>query len=212
MSRHLPPDFDELIGTDVPFPERERLRGAHELLAQADPPPELSPELEQVPWPDEALRPLGLIRQPSARHRPWLRIATVAAAIFVVGFFLGQAFSSKSSSAFDVAAVKKMHGTAQAPAATASIDVGRVGNDGNWPMLVTVTNLPPMSGGYYDLWLSKGGKPVSLCGSFNTKTLGDTIVRLSAAYEFRPGRFDGWIVTRHAAGQPETHPQVVMTT
>lgn len=212
MMRNRPPAFDELIGSDVPTAERERLRGVHELLARADAPPELSPELERVPWPDEALKPLGLIRRPSERHRPWLRVATAVAAIFVIGFFLGQAFTSSSSSSFDVAAVKKMHGTAAVPAATGSIDVGHMAPDGNWPMLVTVTNLPPAQDGYYDLWLSKNGKPVALCGSFNTRAIGDTIVRLSAAYQFRPGRFDGWVVTRHAVGRPEAQSQIVMTT
>ena len=51
MTRY--PDFDDLIGGDVPAEERERLRRAHELLVEAGPPPELSPEMESVPWPDE---------------------------------------------------------------------------------------------------------------------------------------------------------------
>ena len=35
------PNFDDLIGEDVPAWERERLRRAHDLLVAAGPPPEL---------------------------------------------------------------------------------------------------------------------------------------------------------------------------
>ena len=43
------PDFDELVGQNVPGEERARLRRAHDLLIEDGPPPELSPELDQVP-------------------------------------------------------------------------------------------------------------------------------------------------------------------
>ena len=58
MTMQRTPDFDDLVGLDVPAGERERLHRAHEVLAQADAPPELSPELERVPCPEEALQPL----------------------------------------------------------------------------------------------------------------------------------------------------------
>ena len=48
-----PPDFDELVGKEVPEHERERLKRTHELLVQAGPPPELSPALETVPRIEE---------------------------------------------------------------------------------------------------------------------------------------------------------------
>ena len=49
------PDFEDMVdGTELPEEERERLRRAHELLVQAGPPPELGPEMEAVPWPEEA--------------------------------------------------------------------------------------------------------------------------------------------------------------
>jgi hypothetical protein len=211
MSQHPGPNFDDLVGPEVSGAERERLRRAHELLVQAGPPPELSPELERVPWPDDALQPLGLIRRPSARRRPWVVYATAVAAILVVGFLLGQSFGSRSSS-LSAARIVRMHGTAAAPGALASIAVGNRGADGNWPMLVTVSNLPPVVGGYYDLWLSRHGNPVAMCGSFNTRAGVDTVVRMSAAYQFERGRFDGWIVTRHVPGQPEGKWTTVMTT
>jgi anti-sigma-K factor RskA len=214
VTRHLPPDFDELIDVDVPREERERLRRVHDLLVEAGPPPELSPELDSVPWPDEALQPLGLMRRSGRARRPWLRVGAVAAAVLLVGFLVGQSVGSKStSSGFDVVHTVQMHGTAQAAAASASIEVGAPGRDGNWPMVMTVTNLPPTdSGGYYDLWLSSHGKPRALCGTFNTNGIGETVVRLTAAYDFNQGHFDGWVVTRHAGGTPERNAPVVMTT
>jgi hypothetical protein len=212
-SRQRTPDFDDLIGREVSPVERARLHGVHELLLQAGPPPELSPELEQVPWPEEALAPLGLIRKPShrGRPRPWLVYATAAAALLLVGFLVGQLGGSKSSS-FEVARTIKMHGVGNVSQAAAVIELGRVGNDGNWPMVVNVSNLPPARTGYYDLWLSKGGKPLFLCGSFNTRANADTVVRMSAAYPLKEGGFDGWIVTQHLVGSPERNAPLVMTT
>ena len=214
MSSTRPPDFDDLIGDDVSPDERARLQGVHELLVRADPPPELSPELEQVPWPEEALAPLGLIRMPSrrGRQRPWLVYATAAAALVLVGFLIGQLGGSNGTS-FEVQRTVKMHGVGAAARAAAVIEVGRAGSDRNWPMVVTISNLPPATnGGYYDLWLSKRGKPVFLCGSFNTRVAADTVVRLSAAYPLRQGGFDGWIVTKHVAGSPERDAPLVLTT
>jgi hypothetical protein len=201
------PDFDELVGADVPPAERERLRNAHDLLVHAGPPPELSPALDPVPWPDEALAPIGLQRRRPDRKRSWLVVGSAAAAIALVAYVIGHGVGSNSSS-FQVLATKHMHGTTIAPRASATIEVGGRGMDGNWPMLVDVINLPPApDGGYYQLWLSRNRKPVSLCGSFNTRHGFETIVRLSAAYSFK--RVNGWIVTREGPG---LHRQLVMTT
>ena len=43
------PNFDDLVGTETGGAERERLRGAHELLLRAGPPPELTPRLRNAP-------------------------------------------------------------------------------------------------------------------------------------------------------------------
>jgi len=214
MSGPQAPDFDELVGTEVSAAERERLHRVHDLLVEAGPPPELSPELEQIPWPEEALAPLGLSRRRRTdRGRSWLLIASAAAALLLVGFLAGQVGRTKSSSSFEVAHTVKMHGTAKAPGSAAVIEVGRAGTDGNWPMLITVTNLSPLQGdSYYEMWLSKGGQPVFLCGSFNTKLGTETVVRLSAAYPLRKGTFDGWVVMRHIDGVPEANSPVVLTT
>jgi hypothetical protein len=106
-----------------------------------------------------------------------------------------------------------MHGVGRVSNAAAVIQVGSPGADQNWPMEINISNLPPArNGGYYDLWLSKHGKPAFLCGTFNTRANSDTVVRLSAAYPLRKGGFDGWIVTQHVAGTPERNAPLVMTT
>jgi hypothetical protein len=213
MTRPRVPEFDALVGREASPMERARLHRVHELLVEADPPPELSPELEQVPWPDDALAPLGLIRKrrERGRRRPWYVYAAAAASLVMFGFLLGQVGGSRGTS-LDVARVVKMHGIGAVSNATAAIRIGQTGSDGNWPMVVSVTNLPPASDGYYDLWLSKAGKPVFLCGSFNTRANAETIVRLSAAYPLERGGFDGWIVTRHIPGTGDRQSAAVMTT
>src|SRR5919201_3462111 len=103
-----PPAFDDLVGGEVPAEERERLRRAHELLIEAGPPPELSPELENVPWPDDALAPVfGRRRKPAVVRRPLLAAAVLATAV-VVGFLLGQATTGTS---FDARRTIQLHGT-----------------------------------------------------------------------------------------------------
>lgn len=194
------PDFDELVGRNVSPEERERMRTAHDLLVRAGPPPELSPELDAVPWPDEALAPIGLQRRRAPRGRSWLVIGSAAAAIALVAYVIGHGSGSNSSS-FEVLATKHMHGTVLAPGATATIEVGARGSDGNWPMLVDVVNLPPApDGGYYQLWLSRDRKPVAFCGTFNTRRGFETQVRLSAAYSFKGMKVNGWIVMREVPG------------
>jgi hypothetical protein len=213
VTRQRTPNFDELVGGEVTGDERERLRRTHELLTQAGPPPELSPELEKVPWPEEALQPLGLFRTPRQR-KGWSRFQVVlaAAAVLLVGFLIGHALASRSNT-FTATHVVNMHGTRAAPNAFASVELGRKGNDGNWPMQVTVDNLPPaQNGSYYNLWLSLHGKPIALCGTFNTHFNGNASVRMSAAYNLGEMKFDGWIVTRHAAGVPERLSPTVLTT
>lgn len=215
MTMQRTPDFDDLVGLDVPPAERERLRRAHELLAQAEPPPELSPELERIPWPEEALQPLGLMRRPRANRprRPRLVYFAAAATLVAVGFLIGQA-TTPSETSIDAARTVRMHGVGEASTAAAVIDVGHGSDEGNWPMLISVRGLPPApKGTYYDLWLSAHGKPKFLCGTFNTKAgAAATVIRMSAAYPLQEGGFDGWIVTWHRPGQRDTKSQLMMTT
>jgi hypothetical protein len=191
------PDFEDIVGDDVPQEERERLHRAHELLVEAGPPAELGPDMEAVPWPEEALMPLGLTRRAGKKRSPLLLAATVATA-GLLGFVIGQASSSTSTS-FNAARVVKLTGTNLANDGRATLEIGDEDSHGNWPMVLHVTglrSLPP--GGYYDLYLSRNGKPIALCGTFNVRP-GETVVRMNAAYNLK--KFDGWIVTRQQPGQ-----------
>jgi Anti-sigma-K factor rskA, C-terminal len=202
------PDFDDLVGLDVPAEERERLRRAHELLIEAGPPPELSPEMESVPWPDDALGPLWGRRKPSRSRRALLLAAALATAI-VVGFLLGQSTGPSSRTSIDARRTVQLHGTSLARGALATLKLGKRDAKGNWPMVLRVKGLPQLpKDGYYDLYLTKGGKPIVSCGTFNVK--GETVVPLSAAYNFE--RFDenGWVIVRKTPGHFKP-TQIVLT-
>lgn len=189
------PDFDELVGPDVPQDERERLRRAHELLLAAEAPPELSPELESVPWPEEALTPIWQRRRPAtATRRPLLAAAVLATAV-LAGFLFGQATSSDSTS-FDAVRTVQLRGTDLDRDALATLKLGKRDGNGNWPMVLQVSGLQRLrEGGYYDLYLTRKGKPVAKCGVFNVGR-GQTVVRLSAAYDLKDFDKNGWVVTR----------------
>jgi hypothetical protein len=191
------PDFDDLVGSDVSTFERERLSRVHDLLLEAGPPPELSPELETVPWPDDALAPLGLARRRRERRRSPLLAAAVVATVAAAAFLLGQTTGKNSGGgSFDTQHVVRLRGTALERNALATIQLGGRDRDGNWPMLVHVTGLRKLpEGGYYDLYLTRNGKPVALCGSFNVVG-SEATVRLSAAYDLGHFDRDGWVVTR----------------
>jgi hypothetical protein len=201
------PDFDDLVGQDLTPEERARLYRAHQLLVEAGPPPELSPELESVPWPEDALGPLWGRRKPSSSRRVLLLAAALATAIFV-GFLLGQTSSPNGTTSIDARRTVQLHGTELARGALATLKLGKRNAEGNWPMVLSVKGLPRLpESGYYDLYLTKGGKPLVSCGTFNVK--GETVVALSAAYNLE--RFDknGWVIVRKTPGHFEP-TQVVL--
>jgi len=190
------PDFDDLVGKDVPDEERARLLGAHRLLIEAGPPPELSPDLDSVPWPEESQVPLLKPKQ----SRPLLLAAAIATALGI-GFVLGQATGPNSSSMQTVRVVK-LAGTALDSDARGTLELGKADASGNWPMILHARGLQQLpEGGYYDLYLTKGEKPIVLCGTFNVK--GDEIiVHFSAAYDLSHFDKDGWVITRQ---RPPNH-------
>jgi len=190
------PNFDELIGPEVPPEDRERLRRVHELLVAAGPPPDM-PELHASP----AVR-----AHPRRRVAALLIAAALALAAFVAGWLVGG-----SDSDFDVRAAVAMRGTAAAPAASGTIELGYGDDEGNWPLLVEVSGLEPLpKGGYYELLLTKNGEPVVACGSFNVGEDGNANVRLGASYNLR--NFDGWVVRPWVRGRDELNKTVVLTT
>ena len=98
-----------------------------------------------------------------------------------------------------------MHGTAQAAAASALIDIAGVDSHGNWPLRLTVRGLPSLPrGGWYTLYLTKHGETVAPCGSFNARG-SVTHVEMSVPYDLRAfGKlYDGWDVRAHVNGRSE---------
>jgi hypothetical protein len=188
------PDFDELVG-DAPAEERERLRRTHDLLVAAGPPPELP----------------ASISSPPVRGFPRRRVAAllIAAAIAVTAFAAGWLLNEGDD--FEVRAAVPMHATANAPGAAALLELGYGDGDGNWPMVVKVQGLKPLpKGGYYELLLTKEGKPVAVCGSFKVKPEGQTEVRLGASYDLK--NFDGWVVRPYIHGRDKFNRTVVLRT
>jgi hypothetical protein len=190
------PDFDDLIGEGVPAEERARLLNAHRLLVEAGPPPELSPELDSVPWPEESQTPLLRPKQ----RRPLLLAAAIVTALGI-GFLLGQS-TAPSSSKMQTVRVVKLAGTPLDSDARATLELGKADADGNWPMILRARGLQQLAeGGYYDLYLTKNGRPVVLCGTFNVKGA-EIVVHFTAAYDLNHFDKDGWVITRQ---RPKNH-------
>jgi hypothetical protein len=191
-----PPNFDELIGPELSPDERERLRRVHELLVAAGPPPEM-PKLATSPP----------VRAHSRRRVAALLIAAaLALAAFGAGWLL-----RGTNDEFDVRRAVPMRSTENAPSASALIELGYADDEGNWPMLVTVHGLKPLpNGGYYELLLTRDGKPVAVCGSFKVKSEGATTVRLGASYNLRD--FDGWVIRPYVHKRDRFNELVLLTT
>jgi hypothetical protein len=196
----MSPDFRELVGEGLPEEERARLERVHDLLVAAGPPPELSPAIAEPSGPPETVVMLP-------RRRAGALLA-IAAAIGVVAFLGGYVAGHVGNGKFSTLRSVPMHGTAAAQAASATIDVGDLDASGNWPLRVELRNMPALpAGGYYEMYLTRHGKPVATCGTFAASG-SDSTVRLNAPYELK--RYDGWVVTRHLPGAGTD--SVVLTT
>ena len=197
-------DFDELIDAEVTGEQRERLRGVHELLVQAGPPPELPAGLEQASRPGE-------LRRFKPRYAP-RKVALLAAAVLVLGtvFSVGYATGNQTTGAATPVTTLALKGTASAPRAHAILNVLPAAG-GNWPMTLAVSGLPRVAApAYYVVWLVRNGKPWAPCGEFVvSKSSSPLTLTLTAPYSLKPG--DTWIVTRqqfgeHGTGQPVLRP------
>jgi hypothetical protein len=178
------PEFEDLVGKDLPPAERERLERVHELLVAAGPPPELPPELADVPDRD------GSVAEPEPTGLPRRRVGAalaLAAAIALVAFVGGYvAGYNRTNSNFEsVRTVALTNRQAQAV-----VRFGPRDANGNTPMLVKVEGLrrlPPHD--YYTLFMTKNGKPIVLCGSFNVRGPQSTTLNWEVAYD--PSDYDG---------------------
>jgi hypothetical protein len=182
-----PPDFEQVVGSDVEGAERARLQRVHALLVQAGPPPELSPSIESGPT-------LGMTmaRRPRRVRR---RVLLLAAAVSVVALaFLGGYIAGNGGNTLS-GKVLQLTGTPAAPNAFASLQIEPVDAAGNWPMRISVKGLPAVSGHwYYEVYLMRDGKPYAPCGSFKVATNQATVVELNAPYRLKHG--DTWVVTK----------------
>ena len=187
------PDFDELVGSDVDALERERLRRVHDALLAAGPPPELAGRLTTPPRVGDRVVPF-------APRRRRVILVGLAAALALALFAGGVAVGDHRASTGPVEVVS-MTGTALASNASASLDLFAVDSAGNWPMRLSVTGLAPSANGRpYELWLTRHGKVLALCGSFVPRTDGTTVVPMNAPY--RLGEYDGWVIVREGSRAP----------
>lgn len=193
------PNFDDLVGTEAGGAERERLRGVHDLLLQAGPPPELTPRLEKGP----DFGPVSRRRRAVKKRPALLLLAATLAAVAIFGAGYGVANHRGGSGTAKPVVQLSLKGTTRAPHASATLDVWR-NQSGNWPMTLSVDGLPRLpQGTYYEVYLARDGKPWGSCGTFRVVGSGPLTVKLTAPYSLRPG--DTWIVTRvPPGGEPGT--------
>ena len=197
------PEFRELVGDDLTPEERVRLERVHELLVAAGPPPELPPALAEPPGESQ---PTPVILP---RRRAGAMLA-LAAALALVAFLGGFVAGKQGVGQGGIKAVNSlnMHGTAVAQSASAKIDIGELDSSGNWPLRVVIHGLPRLqNGSYYEMFLTKHGKPLAACGIF---TVGENTSTVHLTMPPTIKHYDGWIVTRESPGS-HAHP-VVLTT
>lgn len=167
--------FDDLLdGVDDPG-ERERLRRVHELLLVVDAPPAAVPELR--------------LRE-RRRYLPALLAAALALGAFAGGYLAGGRGGEP-----EAVRTIEMRGVGAERGASATIELLPADEAGNLPMTVRVRGLAPSEErfDFYELWLTKDGKPLGSCGRFKVHA-GVTEVSLTVPYGLRG--YDGWVVTR----------------
>jgi hypothetical protein len=197
------PDFRDLVGDDLSPGERDRLERVHDLLVAAGPPPELPPRLAEPTAEVEA--PVVLPRRRVGA------VLALAAALALAAFLGGYLAGHHNGQKFNVVSAIPMHGVGEAQAASATIDIGALDSDGNWPLKVKVHNLPaPPKNGYYEMFLTRHGKIAATCGTFSVHGANATVL-LNAPYNLgQHSSFDGWIVTMERPGN--AGHQVMLTT
>jgi hypothetical protein len=199
-------DFRDLVDPDDLSPEEElRLRRVHELLVQAGPPADLPPALleppTRLPVADVAEFPL-----PPTRRRTALVLlaAALALAVFGAGYLFGH--SKAKPATFAVSHLVPLHGNS----ATALLKISDRDAAGNWPMQMQVRGLPQQKNrnAYYELWLTRSGRPTEACGQFRVH--GKT-TNVTFSVPWTAQGVDGWVVTSQLPGQQRPGTIVLRT-
>ena len=171
-------EFNDIVDTEGLSPEEtDRLRRVHELLVEAGPPADLPPALEQPADPTEEAKVIDFPLMPPRR---WAVAAVAAAAVAAValggGYLLGH--DHAKTTPFATQHVVPMEGRGS----LAVLRIGKHDKAGNWPMELLVSGLPTQKDpqAYYELWLTRNGKPVAPCGSFRVNPKNDHRATLGA--------------------------------
>ena len=184
-----PPDFRDLVGDDLSPEERERLERVHDLLIAVGPPPELPPELEKPPGPEQE-------QDASVSWLPRRRVGAgiaLAAAIALVAF-LGGYIAGHAGTANKFESVRSVQ--LANPKMTALVEFGPKDANGNTPMLVKVKGLHALpSDDYYTLFMTKHGRPIVPCGSFRVRGPDATTFHFTVAYD--TAEFDGLLLAHY---------------
>ena len=193
------PNFDDLVGTETRGAERERLRGAHDLLVQAGPPPELTPRLRKAPTFDvPRLQSRRLVKR---RATLLLAAALSIIAVFAAGYGVANHRNGGTTSSSPPVATLALRGTSMAPRARASLVVWKP-RAGNWPMELTVAGLPKLPPRiYYEVYEVRNGQIMGSCGTFRVAGPQSVTLTLNAPYPLQRG--DSWVVTRQGLGGVE---------
>ena len=192
------PEFDELVGDDVPADERARLKRAHDMLLAAGPPPELTPALETPPAPGSGVA--GLPRR--RRGTTLLLAATLVLTAFALGFLIGDRSEDAAPDAFDAERTVVL---GESGSTVAVVRLGEADENGNHPMLLTVEGLEHQTDGdYYTLFMLREGKPVAVCGTFNVADEDATTVRFTTGYGFE--NYDGLMLAEYRKANHKDYP------
>jgi hypothetical protein len=199
------PDFNELVGEDLPAAESDRLRRAHDLLLAAGPLPELPPGLAEPSLGEQRTRQDENVYQLLPRRRTGAALA-IAAAIALIAF-LGGYLSGYRHNGFTAQYSVPMHASAGL-GGSAQIKIGERDSHGNLPLRLEIKGLPKLRAGYYEMYLTRG-KHIWTCGTFTAGGQKTVKVMLSVPYDLQNG--DGWVVTKQLPGRPTPGPTVLTT-
>jgi len=199
------PDFNELVGEDVPAAETDRLRRAHDLLLAAGPLPELPPGLAEPNVGEQRTRRDENVYQLLPKRRTGAALA-LAAAIALIAF-LGGYLSGYRHNGFTAQYSVPMHASAGL-GGYAQIKIGERDSHGNLPLRLEIKGLPKLNAGYYEMYLTRG-KRLWTCGTFTAGGQNIVKVSLTIPYQLRNG--DGWIVTKELPGRSTPGPTVLTT-